>query len=214
MKNVKFLMVVSLCLVAAAATVWADEVRIVGNQAGSNVCPWWGSGHASIRFMALWEKSEIGLTRGGYINKVEFMRSATNSGTFNNVRAYFGHSTRTELDPTFNNNYSDTPVQVLNAASKTVSGSSGQWWDLGIDANKFNYNNTNNLVLEIRWRGGTGTNCACWCGSGGMKRCWAFDDTATVAAYRFGQIQYLRLTVSNATGVAPTSLGRVKSLFR
>jgi len=205
--------VLTMALVIAATMAFADEVKIIGNQGGSNVAPWWGSGHSSIRFMALWEKSEIGLNLGGYINKVEFMRSSTTGGTFNLVRAYFGHSTKTELDMTFASNYSDTPVQVLNAASKTVSGTTGQWWDLGIDANKFNYNNTNNLVLEIRWNGGSGANCACYCGSGGMKRSWAFDDTATVAAYRFGQIQYLRITVANATGVNPTSLGRIKGLY-
>jgi len=210
----KKLVLLTLALVLAASTLAAaDEVKIIGNRGSGNYCPWWGSGHAAMRYMALWEKSEIGLTAGGYINKVEFENWATNNATFYLVRAYFGHSTNTTLDLTFANNYYDTPVQVLNAASKTVSGAANTWWDMGIDANKFEYNNTNNLVFEIRWRG-TGPNAPCWCGSGGMKRMWSFDDAATIAAYRFGQIQYLRITVAPGSGVAPTSLGRVKSIFR
>jgi hypothetical protein len=165
--------------------------------------------------MALWEKSEIALKLVGYINKVEFMRSSSATGTFNSVRAYFGHSTKTALELNFADNYLDTPVQVLDARSKTVSGSSGQWWDLGITADTFMYNNANNLIMEIRWRGSTGVNCYCWRGSGEQKRMWAFDDAAAKAVARpDDQIQYLRLTFANATGVAPTSLGRVKSLFR
>lgn len=213
MKNAKFLTVVTLCLVAAAATVWGDEVKIVGARSSSNVCPWWGPNPA-IRFQCLWEKSEIGLTLGGYINKVEFMRSSTASGAFGNVRVYLCHSAKTtELDMTYANNYKGTPVEVLNKSSVTVSGSSGQWWDLGITPDKFNYNNTDNLLMEIRWRGST-TACACYRANGTNKRIWAFNDSATVAQYRFAQVQYIRLTVANATGVAPTSLGRVKSLFR
>jgi len=210
----KKLVLLTLALVLAASTLAAaDEVKIIGNRSQGNYCPWWGLGHAAIRYMALWEKSEIGLTAGGYINKVEWENNTANNATFYLVRAYFGHSTKTELDLTFANNYYDTPVQVLNAATKTVSGAANTWWDMGIDANKFEYNNTNNLVFEIRWRG-TSPNAPCWSGVGGMKRMWSFDDAATVAAYRFGQIQYLRITVAPGSGVAPTSLGRVKSIFR
>ena len=209
------LVFVTLALVVATCTLAAatGQVKTIGNRAAGNYCPWWGAGHPAMRYMALWEKSELGLTAGGYINKVEWENWAANNATFYLVRAYFGHSTNTTLDMTFANNYSDTPVQVLNAATKTVSGAKDTWWDMGIDANKFNYNNTNNLVFEIRWRG-TSPNAPCWSGNGGMKRMWAFDDAATVAAWRFGQIQYLRITIGTGTGVAPTSLGRVKSIFK
>lgn len=199
--------------IAASTMAFADEVKIVGARSSSNVCPWWG-GRPAIRFQCLWEKSEIGLTRGGYVNKVEFMRSSSTSSAFNNVRVYLCHSAKTtELDLVYANNYKGTPVQVLNKSSVTVGGSSGSWWDLGIDANKFNYNNTDNLLMEIRWRGGAASSCACYRANGTNKRIWAFDDNASTAAYRFAQLQYIRLTVANTTGVAPTSLGRIKSLY-
>jgi hypothetical protein len=206
------LLTLVLAVVFSAAAV-ADEVKIVGSQSSSNVCPWWGP-NAAIRFQCLWEKSEIGLSLGGYINKIEFMRSSTASGAFGNVRVYLCHSDKTtELDMTYANNYKGTPVQVMDKSSLTVSGTTGQWWDMGIDPNKFNYNNTDSLLMEIRWRGSS-TACACYRANGTNKRIWAFDDNATVAAYRFAQLQFIRLTVGNATGVEPTSLGRVKSIFK
>ncbi|MGD8718646.1 MAG: hypothetical protein PVH29_07475 [Candidatus Zixiibacteriota bacterium] len=208
-KYVYLALALVLCFAALAA---ADEEVIIGSPASGNYVPWWGS-NPEMRFQCLWEKSEIGLTAGGYINKVEFNRSSSASGSFGNVRVYFGHSTKTtELDLVYANNYSDTPVQVLNETSVTVAGSSGQWWDLGITPNTFNYNNTDNLVMEIRWSGG-GTSCPCYRASGTNKRIWAFDDEATTAVYRYAQLQYIRLTVANTTGVAPTSLGRIKSLY-
>jgi hypothetical protein len=204
--------VFTLALVIAATMAVADEVKIVGSQSSSNVAPWWG-GNPAIRFQCLWEKSEIGLTNGGYINKIEFMRSSATSGTFGNVRVYLCHSDKTtELDLTYANNYKGTPVQVMDKTSLAVAGSSGQWWDMGIDANKFNYNNTDSLLMEIRWRTAP-TSCACYRANGTNKRIWAFDDNATVAAYRFAQMQFIRLTVANATGVEPTSLGRIKGLY-
>jgi hypothetical protein len=200
-------------VLAGSALAYGDEVKIVGTQSSSNVCPWWGP-NAAIRFQCLWEKSEIGLSLGGYINKIEFMRSSTTSAAFGNVRVYLCHSDKTtELDMTYANNYKGTPVQVMDKSSLTVSGSTGQWWDMGIDPNKFNYNNTDSLLMEIRWRGST-TACACYRANGTNKRIWAFDDNASVAAYRFAQLQFIRLTVANATGVNPTSLGRVKSIFK
>jgi hypothetical protein len=205
---------ITLALAVAVSTVAvADEVKIVGSQSSGNVSPWWGTNPA-IRFQCLWEKSEIGLTQGGYINKIEFMRSSTATGAFNNVRVYLCHSDKTtELDMTYANNYKGTPVEVMNKSSLTVAGTTGQWWDMGIDPDKFNYNNTDSLLMEIRWRGAT-TQCACYRANGTNKRIWAFDDNATVAAYRFAQLQFIRLTVANTTGVQPTSLGRVKTLFR
>jgi hypothetical protein len=213
MKNVKFLMVASLCLVAAAATVWGDEVRIVGARSSSNVSPWWGTSFNAMRFMALWTKADLGFVRGGYIQKIEWERSSTASGRFDNVRIYFCHSSRTALSTTFNSNYLGTPVQVLNASSLTVTGTTGQWWNTGITPNEFNYNNTNNLLMEIRWRGDSGVACACYRANGTQKRMWANSDTATTGTV-YNQMQRLRITIANATGVAPTSLGRVKSLFR
>lgn len=212
MKKAKFLAVVSLCLVAAAATVWADEVRIIGNRSSSNVSPWWGSSFNAMRFMVLWTKADLGFTRGGYINKIEWERSSSTSGRFDNVRIYFCHSTRTALSTTFNTNYAGTPVQVLNASSLTVSGTAGQWWNTGITPNEFNYDNTRNLLMEIRWRGDSGAACACYRADGTQKRMWANSDTATTGTV-FNQLQRLRMTIANATGVAPTSLGRVKALF-
>ena len=211
MKKLVFL---TLALVVAASTLAvADEVRVIYARSSSNVSPWWGGSFNAMRFMVLWTKADLGFIQGGPINKIEWDRSSSTSGSFSLVRVYFGHSTRTALSTTFATNYSDTPVQVLNATSKTVSGSSGTWWDMGITPNTFTYNNTNNLIMEIRWRGDSGASCACYRGNGTAKRMWANSDTATTGTV-YNQAQHIRMTIANSTGVAPTSLGRVKSIFK
>jgi hypothetical protein len=208
-----------VCLIFALAVAFstaalADEVLIVNSQSSSNYSPWWGSSYDALRFMVLWEKTEIGATAGGYINKIEFNRSSTTSATFNNVRVYLGHSKHTALETTFDNNYDTfSPIQVLNASSLTVSGTTGQWWDMGIDTNKFNYDNTNNLIMEIRWRGDNGSSALCYRGSGTAKRMWATNNDMATTGSVFAQGQYIRLTIINSTGVSPTSLGRIKSLY-
>jgi hypothetical protein len=201
--------------VMAAALAGADEVRICNVQSSSNYSPWWGSSYNALRFMCLWEKSEIGATAGGYINKIEFNRSSSTGATFNNVRVYLCHSTKTALETTFANNYTGfTPVQVMNASSLTVTGNTGEWWDMGIDTDKFNYNNTNNLIMEIRWNGDNGSSALCYRGNGAAHRMWAVNDDNATTGSVFPQGQYIRMTISNTTGIAPTSLGRVKSLYR
>ncbi len=208
----KALIIMVVFAIGASTMAFADEVRVIYARSSSNVSPWWGSSFNAMRFMVLWTKADLGFTRGGYINKIEWDRSSATSGSFNLVRAYFGHSTRTALSTTFATNYSGTPVQVLNAASKTVSGGSGTWWDMGITPNTFSYNNTNNLVMEIRWRGDSGAACACYRGNGTAKRMWANSDTATTGTV-YSQAQHIRMTIANTTGVAPTSLGRIKGLY-
>ena len=209
-----FLLLAAIFMVASTAAL-ADEVLIIGTAASSNYSPWWGSSYNALRFMCLWEKSEIAAVNGGYINKIEMNRSSSTGATFNNVRVYLGHSNHTALESTFANNYdSFTPVQVLNASSLNVTGNSGEWWDMGITPGTFTYNNTNNLIMEIRWNGDNGSSALCYRANGTAKRMWATNDDNALTGTVQNQGQYIRLTISNTTGVTPSSMGRVKAAFR
>ncbi len=203
------LLVVGAVLAAAAAGA-SGKVVTIGTRVNGNRVPWRGAG-AAMRFQCLWLKSEINVP--GYINVVEFAyHSGSSIGGFNNVRVSLCHTTKTRLEPTFYNNYGGkTPVQVMNKLSLVLSGRA--WLDIGIDADKFNYNNRDNLLMEIRWRGDSGNNIYCWRSDMTAGRVYAYNDEAAVGTVYY-EGQYIRLHVATMVGLEPTSLGRVKALYR
>jgi hypothetical protein len=194
----------------AAAT---GKMVEIGTHAANNAIPWWGGSYNACRFQCMWLQSTINYA--GYINAISWDRqSYTTSGTYNNVRAWLCHTDKTQLEATFNNNYTgNTPVQVMDKSTFTMPAGPG-WVDFGIDPNKFNYNNTKNLLLEVRWRGDGGTTNYCSRTGDSTARVYNMtDDNATTGSVQITG-QRIRLYIDTMTGVQPTSLGRVKSLFR
>lgn len=211
MKKMLIIMVTALTLVALAAPAGATgKIVTLGTHASGNYIPWWGNSYNSCRFQCLWLQSEI--NTAGYINVVEFEKSSTAAGTFNDVRAWLCHSTKTQLEATFDNNYtSKTPVQVRSGGNLAFTGSG--YFDIGIDPGKFNYNNTDNLLLEIRWNGDSGVGVPVWRSGASTGRVYAWDHNATSGSLQITG-QCIRLHFDTMTGVQPSSLGRVKTLFR
>ncbi len=207
--RIQALLVLAAVLAAAAAGA-SGKVVTIGTRVNGNRAPWRGRG-AAMRFQCLWLKSEINVP--GYVNVLEFAySSASSTGGFNNVRVSLCHTTKTKLEPTFYNNYAGkTPVQVMNKASLVLSGRA--WIDIGIDADKFNYNNRDNLLMEIRWRGASGNDIYCWRSNMTAGRVYAYNDSVGVGTV-YDQGQYIRLHISTMAGGEPTSVGRLKALFR
>ncbi len=213
MKKAVIIMVATLTFTAFATQAFASGKTIdLGTRAAMNYIPWWGSSYNACRFQCLWLKSEINYA--GYINEIWWDRGTyTTSGSYSNVRAWLCHTTKTQVEATFNNNYTTfTPVQVKNATSWTLGGPG--WYNFDIDPNKFNYNNSNNLLLEVRWRGDSGVGHPCGRTSQSYRRVYNMtDDSATTGSVQnTGQV--IRLVMDSMTGLEPTSLGRVKSIFR
>ena len=203
------LLVVGAILAATAAGASGEVVTIGTRDFGSTV-PWCGRNPA-LRYQCLWLKSEINVP--GYINAIEFARSSGSStGVFNHVGVLLCHTTKTELESTFNNNYAGkTPVTVLWRLRLSLSGTA--WIDIGIDAYKFNYNNQDNLLMEIRWGPSSGIDILCWksrmpCG------CVYAASSEAGSGLVFHDTSYIRLHVGTMAGLEPTSLGRVRALFR
>jgi hypothetical protein len=95
----------------------------------------------------------------------------------------------------------------------TVTLSGTGWLDIGIDPNKFNYNNRDNLLMEIRWKGSSGRNTYCKIYEATAGRCYAFNDAAQDGTV-VDEGQYIRLHINTMAGLEPTSLGRVRALYR
>jgi len=187
------------------------KVVTLGTQVTGNSIPWMGQGAGAMRFQCLWFERDIDYA--GYVNAVEFAyQSGRPPAAFNNVKVWFCHTNKTALEATFDNNYAgNTPVQVMDKLTLTLSGTG--WYDLGIDANKFSYNNRDNLLMEIRWFGDSETNLYCWRSEGTAARVYAKNDKAYIGTVE-NNSQYIRLHINTMAGVEPTSLGRVRALYR
>ena len=201
-------------LVAASALAPAahasGKVVVVGARAARNVAPWRGASGNSMRFQCLWFQRDVNYA--GNVNRVEFDKGDAAGGRFDSVRAWLCHTRKTALETTFADNYTGfTPVQVLNMRSVTVSGTG--WFDLRINAGRFNYNNRNNLLMEVRWDGDDGFDVRCWRSGQPYSRCYAFNHNASQGTV-YNNGQRVRLTIGTMVGLEPTSLGRVRALFR
>ena len=197
-------------ILTATGTGASGKVVTIGTEVTGSLVPWRGMGY-EMRFQCLWLQRDINYA--GYINRVDFKYSSgSTSGVFNNCRVWLCHTTKNVLEATFDNNYAGkTPVQVLDTVSLVLRGT--EWIDLGISPGKFNYDNRDNLLMEIRWDGDSGHDIYCKIYNAAGGRCYAFrDDADTGTVYAEGQ--YIRLHIGTMAGVEPTSLGRVRALFR
>ena len=127
------------------------------------------------------------------------------------------HTPLTKLTDTFATNYGGkTPVKVLDKAPFSFGPiTSVRWFGFDFDT-PFEYNGRDNLVVEVWWvTVNQGGGCVQWNLPENGRCCWANDDSpgypnrGKVYTYRY----HMRITMSPAA-VAPTSLGRVKSMYR
>jgi hypothetical protein len=197
-------------LLTPATAAPTGTVVTIGEQVNGNSVPWRGSGTA-MRFQCIWLQNEIGAA--GYINSVEFAyQSGGSTAAFNNVRVFLSHTKKTGLEAIFDNNYDgNTPVKVLDKLSLSLTGTG--WLDIGITPNTFDYNNQDNLLMEILWKGDSGHNIYCWRYDMVAGRVYAFSDTASSGTV-YNEGQYIRIHINTMAGLEPTSLGRVRALYR
>ena len=170
---------------------------IIGVQATGNYIPFWGNSYDACRFMTLYLQNEINVA--GQIVTLSFMPSTNATGTFDNVRVNLCHTSATELSTTFDNNYTgNTPVEVMNVASLLVGNAGNVWMDWDID---FDYNNADNLLVEILWNGDGGVGVPIWRTTEAVpRRLYAWDDMATTGTVG-NQCYYVKLAIS--TGPPP-----------
>lgn len=171
---------------------------IIGSPYTGNVIPFWGASYNASRFQVLFLQSEINTT--GDIIKFAFMPWSAGNVTCNyyNVKVDFCHTPVTQLSSTFDNNYGgNAPVQVLSKDTLLVGGPQNTWIDWEVI---FPYNNTDNLLVEIKWNGDAGTNIALWRTSESVpRRLYAWDDNASTGTLQ-NTGNHVRLTIVTNTG--------------
>jgi hypothetical protein len=213
MKNLVFL---TLALVVAASTIAVAGVHIVGGaSSGGNTIPFWGN-QAAMRWQVFWFQREIG--EAGPVTKVEFCNytgTSSTGGTFNGCKFLLCHTKLTAITSSFAGNYSGTPVTVYSGTFVKPRPASDQWYTLFENpTTTLDYNNTDNLLIEVSWTSApSSTNYDKRISSGGSGRVYAYNATATTGSVGAGYAHYARITIGYV-GVAPTSLGRVKTIFK
>jgi len=213
MKRFKLALAVGIAALVVASSAFgvSGYVVTIGTHASGNTIPWYGGSYNSMRYQCLWLQSDI--THAGYINTVEFEKSSAVGGTYNDVRVWLCHTTKTALEATFDNNYTGfTPVQVRAGGDIVFPATSG-YFDIGITPDLFNYNNTDNLLMEIRWNGDSGSSVPCWRSAQANARVYATDHNASSGSVQ-NNGQCIRLHIGTMTPVAPASLGHIKALLR
>ncbi|MEE9455651.1 MAG: hypothetical protein V3W11_00695 [bacterium] len=208
----------TLALVVAASTVAVAIVHNVGGSGtGGNTIPFWANSsyYPQMRFQTMWRQAE--LNEIGDISNIEFQMYAGyqgNGGTFNSCKILLCHSSSSTISTNFAANYGGgTPVTVYSGNYVLARHAGGSWVSI-VKPTNFTFNNTRNLLFEVSWTSftGGGTNYMYY-SSGGPGRIYANSATATTGTVQAGYWQKGRITIGYS-GVTPTSLGHVKSIFK
>jgi hypothetical protein len=214
---VKKVVFLTLALVVGASTAAIAGVHIVGGTptSGGNTIPFWGN-QAAMRWQVFWFQREI--NEAGPVSKVEFCayEQGCPGGTFNGCKFLLCHTSLTAITSTFADNYTgNTPVTIFNGNYVLPSTAANQWFTLVENpSTTLNYNNKDNLLIEVSWTSApSSTNYNKRTYSGGSGRVYAYNATATTGSVTANYAHYARLTIGYV-GIAPTSLGRVKALYR
>ena len=156
---------------------------------------------------------EEGPTAGTVTRWEWYASSVLSRGYFDNFSLKLCHTGRTELVADFNANYDGRkPVTVYSRYSEYAGATAYTWWGFDFDT-PFVYDGADNLIVEVFWqgrKGGPGV-VSYWTPMKG--RCCMFAGPVPCEPAVFDYLHFMRITVS-PTAVAPTSLGRVKAVYR
>ncbi len=157
----------------------------------------------------------------GSITKVEWHADGNiAAGTYKDFRVKLCHTNLNALTNTFQTNYGgNTPVAVFSRSSHYVNPTAESWFGWPFDA-AFPYNGRDNFIIEVWWEEDEGEGAAPTYITKIMSR-------GLYSSIRYGvpqngypnqgelvnYLHHMRLTIS-VVDVAPTSLGRLKALYR
>jgi hypothetical protein len=143
--------------------------------------PWYGEA-GGMRWQSLYTKDLIG--RPGTIHEMAVFKSyypTYYNGTFPNVTLKLCHTTVTVLSSNLSSNYGDnTPVKVFHASSlqRGYTNGSNTWgWDTIDFTTDFNYDNSNNLLVEVTWQGSASGYSCTW---------GTYNSSGALGAYYYG----------------------------
>jgi hypothetical protein len=184
-----FLFVAALLIPAAALadTTWVA----VGSPVTANSIPFWGEGYDSYRCQWLYYQAEI--NQAGEIVAIGLYSTSDAPAAFGMVTVSCCHTPLTSLTTSFSDNYGGRTPQVLLQAETLLVGT-------GVDSSwyyfpgTFSYNDTDNLIVEITWRGDAGGTERFYRNGNDTtnRRCSATSDTASTGSIDNVMGDYIR----------------------
>jgi hypothetical protein len=205
-RALRVLIVASLAAAGGAAATGKQVYVYVGAEPSDHP---WVAFRPALRMQMLFDQSRIDCA--GTINEFELEKNET-VATFYNVKFYLCHTPLAALTSDFKANYGgNTPKLVASFATYELPKVQGVY-PIPM-AETFDYNNRENLMLEITWESGTGGKVLVYMGTLSAHHCLAYDYQATSGTV--GDWGYnARISFGFYPAVGPASLGRVKALYR
>ncbi|MEO0161723.1 MAG: hypothetical protein ABIL39_09865 [candidate division WOR-3 bacterium] len=205
----KLLILIPVFFIAARADT---TVVIIGTPYVGNSIPFWGNSYDACRFQVLFLQQEINTS--GKIISFAFQPTSNAVGVYNNFRFYFCHTTVSQLSTVFDDNYAgNTPQLQFESPSFTVGGAANNWLEWPVD---FQYDNSSNLLVEIRWNGDNGVAVPMWRTDEAIPRRVynMISDSASAGTTQRGS-NYVKLTIDRGTGSEEVIIGdeRIKKLL-
>lgn len=87
--------------------------------------------------------------------------ATTHPGKYSDFQVRLAHTQSASLSSTFATNLGPCPITVLNAKAFQWVYADNTWKDLGMTCD-FGYDGVRNLVIEVRYRGGSSQTLFCW----------------------------------------------------
>ncbi len=158
---------------------------------------------------------QSGLNFEAVITRIEWQAAGTFANApFRLFELRFCYTSVSELTSDLKTNYGgNTPVLVHSANPLLLTGRPDEWFGFDLTTT-FAYNNKDNLIIEPRWdNNSVETACDAWGWSTGKNWGWISKEYNGESGQLFQIICRFRLTFDDQA-VAPTSLGRVRALYR
>ncbi len=136
------------------------DVGVIDKGTAASWYYWFGSlpfnsgAFPEIRYQIL-QRSEL-LNASGTVDKIRFQAftDGTDWSVVENLSIRMAHSSNESLGTNFEANRIDDWEEVLNRTTYTLASEKrGEWVEIDLD-NLFRYNGEDNMVVDIRWRGG------------------------------------------------------------
>lgn len=136
--------------------------------------------------------------------------SENKAGTYYNFKLLVCHTSLSELTYDFQKNYDgNTPVEVYSRSQEKIYAERGAWFGWAFDTN-FRYDGQHNLIIEVYWKDSDQQGQTSTYATAGTNRGY-YNVNGSISVVNYWH--HMRITIEGI-GVAPTSLGRVKTLYR
>jgi hypothetical protein len=182
-------------------------VYILNGSLGS-IYPWY-SPNDGMRCQMLFDRDKINY--GGTITEFELEKQVY-SGEYGTVKFYLCHTPLAALTSDFKANYGGNAPKLVASFTTYKLPSVEGIYPIPM-AETFDYNNRDNLILEITWETGGRQKVTLLSGSLAAHVCCAYDAKATTGTVDDVALN-ARISFDMYPAVAPASFGRVKALYR